>query len=102
MRQKEQATGVLITRKSRGCLGGHRWVGDELRYWGSATSTEIKTFASITAEDDAELYKGDLPNAYTSALWPIIDGKRLRVLMSMFRGHVRYDDNGAAMIYEVM
>ena len=41
----DQATGELTKEKLRGCLGGHRWRGDEVRYWGNASHLEIKLMA---------------------------------------------------------
>ena len=100
--KKDQATAALVKRKTRGCLGGHRWVGDEVRYFGNASALEVKLHIAIAAAADDEIYKGDVPNAYPSAQWPEVDGIRLKVFMHMFRGHARFDDAGRPLIYEVM
>ena len=100
--KKDQATAQLVKRKTRGCLGGHRWVGDEVRYFGNASALEVKMHIAMAAAAGDEIYKGDIPNAYPSAKWPIIDGVRLRVFMHMFRGHTRFDDAGRPLIYECM
>ena len=58
-------------------------MGDEPRYFGNASPLEMKLLLSIYVENVNTwlLYN---PNAYVTAEWPMVKGKKLRVFMAMF------------------
>ena len=101
--KKNQADGSLDKRKARGTLDGRTWQGDEPKYFGSASPLEVKLLIAMKAGNfEWRLYKGDNPNAYPTAEWPTVDGKKLRVYMRMFSLYGVKGEGGVPMIYEVM
>ena len=99
--KKNQADVTLDRRKARGTLDGRTWVGDEPRYFGNASPLEVKLLLSIYVENVNTwlLYN---PNAYVTAEWPMVKGKKLRVFMAMFSTYGVTGEDGKWLIYEVM